>query len=186
MASSGKTQHGASANRRHSPSGESRRASSARTPSRSNTPTRPKPAEALALSAARPRYQRLSRRFVVAAVLAALALMIWGFYPVARVQYREERERARLRAELTSLQSRNARLGKQVARLRTPEGVEDLARENLGWGKKGEQVGVVLDSSAGTSTSSASKVPQVDTEQLVTAPRGPWTPVLDMVFGVKE
>jgi cell division protein FtsB len=123
---------------------------------------------------------------LAAAVLAALAFTIWGFYPVARVQYREERERARLRAELASLHARNERLGKQVARLRTPEGVEDLARENLGLAKQGEQVGVVLDSSAGTATSSASKVPDIDTDEPVTAPSGPWTPVLDMVFGVKE
>ena len=186
MASSSTTRHGATANRRHSQTREARQASSARTPTRSNPSVRSKVGEPRSGSAGRRSVERFSRGLIAAAVVAGLALAVWGFYPVARVQYREEREKARLEAELKGLQERNARLKKAVARLRTPEGVEDLARENLGYVKKGEQAGVVLDSSAGAAESAASAIPDVDTEEPAVAPSGPWTPVLDLVFGYSE
>ena len=118
--------------------------------------------------------------------MAAVVFTAWSFYPVARVHYIEEREHARLQAELSSLKARNARLSKQVARLRTPEGVEDKARETLGLVRQGEHPVVVFDSSADPAASTGSTIPKVDTEEPALAPKGPWTPVLDLVFGVHE
>jgi len=123
---------------------------------------------------------------LVVVVLVALGLTLWGFYPVARVQYREERDYAQLRAEYASIQERNVRLGKQVATLQTASGIEDRARESLGLVKRGEHSIVVVDKSQPATGSAASKVPNVDIEEPVKAPRGPWTPVLDFVFGVRE
>jgi hypothetical protein len=63
----------------------------------------------------------------------------------AQIQYQETREQARLEAELASLQERNESLSAQVERLKTPEGVEEVARESLGMVKPGENLYVVID-----------------------------------------
>ena len=121
-------------------------------------------------------------------VVAAVVLFVVTYYPVARVQYMETRQRAQLRAELGALQTRNARLGTQVARLKTPEGVEDYARSQLGMVKQGEHVVVVSDGSSqpGLSTAANSAAPQIDTSAETTAgPSGPWTAFLDSVFKVQ-
>jgi len=119
-------------------------------------------------------------------VLAATAIFIGAYYPVAKVQYRETREKARLEAELTAIRARNARLQKQVDRLKTPEGVEDYAREQLGMVKAGEQVGVVVDDNATTRTVALSAVaPRIDSEEAAKPPVGPWTAFLDSVFGIQ-
>lgn len=124
------------------------------------------------------------RGVVIPIVIAGvLAFSVWSFYPVARVQYREERQKAKLEAEYAALKERNARLAKQVARLRTPEGVEDVARENLGLVKQGEHPVVVVDPNADTT---AAAVPTIDSEPEVSAPRGPWTAALDAFFGYDE
>ena len=158
------TKQGASANARRASSAKgARAASSARTPSSSATRsarTKASPAReakpAASKPASRPKQGRTSApshprgaggcsrswSSRIATVFVAT------YYPVARVQYRETRERARLRAELEGVQARNARLGTQVARLKTPEGVEDYARVQLGLVKAGEHVGVVVDDSA--------------------------------------
>jgi cell division protein FtsB len=64
-------------------------------------------------------------------------------YPVLRVQYQQEREARTLAAELESLKDRNADLREQVDALKTPEGVERIARESLGLVKPGEQAYIV-------------------------------------------
>lgn len=184
MASSTTTQHGATANRRRSSSGGARRASSRRDSGRPARPARTRSVRET--PPARRGFHVPTRRLLAALALASVAFTIWSFYPVARVHYVEEREHARLHAELESIQARNARLSKQVARLRTPEGVEDEARETLGLVKQGEHPVVVLDTNADPAASTVSKVPEVDTEEPASAPRGPWTPVLDLVFGVHE
>ena len=114
-----------------------------------------------------------------------LAVFAWGYYPVARVQYRESRERARLAAELESLRERNDRLRAQVDRLRTPEGVEDYARSQLGLVKKGEKVAVVVDGDEAQRNAEALAKPTIDSAETDPAPAGPWTAFLDLVFGVQ-
>ena len=116
-------------------------------------------------------------------IVGVIAFSIWSFYPVARVQYREARQKAKLEAEYQALKERNVRLAKEVARLRTPEGVEDAARENLGLVKEGEHAVVVVDPTRETTSSSA---PAIDSEPKVSAPRGPWTAALDAFFGYHE
>ena len=118
--------------------------------------------------------------------MVALGLTVWSFYPVARVHYREERNFAQLQAEYNSINARNARLAKQVATLQTASGIEDEAREKLGYVGPGEHSVIVVDKSRPATQTAASVLPEVDTEKPVAAPRGPWTPVLDFVFGVQE
>lgn len=116
-----------------------------------------------------------------------MAVFGWAYYPVARVQYRETRERARLEAELDAIKSRNARLGREVERLKTPEGVEDYARSQLGLVKEGENVVVVVDGET-TPTQLAMAAPgvsRIDSDETTVAPAGPWTAFLDLVFGVQ-
>jgi cell division protein FtsL len=114
-----------------------------------------------------------------------VAIFVVTYYPMAQVQYRETRQRAQLQAELTALQTRNARLGTQVARLKTNEGVEDYARSQLGMVKQGEHVVVVTDgtqvSNPATPTIGAAPTIQTSGEAIV-APTGPWTAFLDSIF----
>jgi uncharacterized protein YlxW (UPF0749 family) len=114
-----------------------------------------------------------------------LVVFAWTYYPVVRVQYRETREQARLSAELQTLQARNERLRKQVERLKTPEGVEDYARSQLGLVKKGEHRVVVVDRNSGARAPAQPAVLRIDSDETTAAPVGPWTAFLDLVFGVE-
>lgn len=122
---------------------------------------------------------------LTAASAAAVALFVWVYYPVAAVQYRETRERARLSAELEALQARNDRLRKQVDRLKTPAGVEDYARSELGLVKKGENVVVVVDGDEAAEASQAAAAPTIDSDETTESAQGSWTAFLDLVFGVQ-
>lgn len=116
----------------------------------------------------------LSAPVIAVLVIAAIA---WSFYPVMRVQYQEERNRAALQEELEGLQARNDRLRAQVDRLKTPEGVEELARENLGMVKEGENLYVVTDGEEATAAL------EVDSEASVQPQTSAWQKVLDVLFG---
>jgi len=119
-------------------------------------------------------------------ILAVIAFFVGTYYPVARVQYRETRERTRLESELAALKARNARLRASVDRLRTPEGVEDYARLQLGMVKQGEHVAVVIDGDESTQTAlEAPTTPRIDSEEAAVPPVGPWTAFLDVVFDVE-
>ncbi len=163
-------------------SASTRATTSARTPKKPSSPKRP----------ARPaRSKRDASWFrwwlLPPIVVAAVAVFVVTYYPVARVQYGETRQRAVLQAQLNSLQARNRRLTTQVARLKTPEGVEDYARSQLGMVKRGEHIVVVTeDSSRASKTMTIGVSPQIDNgDAATTAPRGPWTAFLDSVFNVK-
>lgn len=120
-------------------------------------------------------------------VAAAVAVFVVTYYPVARVQYSETRQRDALQAQYDSLHARNSRLATEVARLKTPEGVEDYARSQLGMVKRGEHIVVVTEgSSRASKTMTIGVSPQIDTSEVTTtAPRGPWAAFLDSVFNVK-
>jgi len=121
-------------------------------------------------------------------IAAAAAVFIVTYYPVARVQYRETRERARLQAEYDALTARNHRLATEVARLKTPEGVEDYARSQLGMVKAGEHVVIVTDATEKTPSTltTAGTPPMLDSSGETTGgPSGPWTAFLDSVFRVQ-
>ena len=116
---------------------------------------------------------------ILAASVILLVVSAWAFYPVARVQYQEERNRARLAAELDGLKERNAELRAQVDRLKTPEGVEQVAREDLGMVREGENLYVIMDPE-GEPTSTAALPAEQKTQQDV------WLEILDAVFGFEE
>lgn len=118
-------------------------------------------------------------------VIAVLAFFIAAYYPVARVQYRETRERSRLQAELDNIRARNGRLLAEVDRLKTPEGVEDYARLQLGMVKTGEHQIVVVDGTESTQTLVAQGAPEIDSQEAAKPPIGPWTAFLDAFFGVQ-
>jgi hypothetical protein len=105
-------------------------------------------------------------------------LLGWTFYTPLKIQYQESREQARLEAELESLRERNDSLSTQVERLRTPEGVEEVARETLGMVKDGEHAYVVLDGATeATATTLAPQTQDGGSQESV------WDDLLDLVFG---
>ncbi len=113
------------------------------------------------------------------AFLGTIAVVAWVLYPALRVHYQETREKTRLEAELETLKARNETLSAQVDRLKTPEGVEEIARENLGMIKEGENLYVVLEEEEPTETAA----PNLEIDE---AERDPaWVEVLDLVFGVR-
>ncbi len=85
-------------------------------------------------------------------VLASIVVAAWMVYPVLRLQYQQQREVQSLEAELESVRSRNETLRSQVDELKTPEGIERLARDGLGLVKPGEQAYVVTGGSIGEAT----------------------------------
>ncbi|MDZ4168603.1 MAG: septum formation initiator family protein [Coriobacteriia bacterium] len=174
------TQHGASAtSRRASGSGERARASAhSRAPKTSLKKHSAKAATCDAPSSTR-------WWAVPLAVIVIVTAFVLAYYPVAQVQYREARERARLSSELEALTARNERLSGQVARLQTPEGVEDYARTQLGLVKRGERVVVVRDASGVPLVPAEPGVPDVDSGNIAKQPVGPWTDLLDLVFGLR-
>jgi cell division protein FtsL len=103
-------------------------------------------------------------------------LAAWTVYPVLRIQYQHERELQTLQAELDGLKTRNETLREQVDRLKTPEGVEQAARESLGMVKPGEQAYVVTGGTLGETSATV----LVDGE-----PEPPlWQQALDALFGL--
>lgn len=106
--------------------------------------------------------------------------MAWAFYPVAKVHYGEQREKARLESELQALRARNADLRQQVDRLKSPEGLEDVARRKLGYVREGEHAYVVTDWQSGEDTAAALGRAKATTEP----PETLMYRVLDVFFGV--
>ena len=118
-------------------------------------------------------------------VIGVIGLFVAAYYPVARVEYRETRQKATLQAELNAIQARNARLRAQVDHLKTPDGVADYALLRLGMAKKGEHVVIVSDGTEPTQAPIAAGVPEIDSQQAAKPPVGPWTAFLDAFFGVQ-
>lgn len=126
--------------------------------------------------------RRSARRIPVVplALVAILVAAAWFFYPVARLQYQALREKEVLAAELDYVQERNAAIREEVDQLNTPEGVEMIARENLGLVKEGENVYVVVDSAAATEGAPTELSAASSAQQM---PAGLWRRVLDFIFG---
>lgn len=114
-------------------------------------------------------------------VLVVTALLLgWFLYPTARLHYQEQRQLTKLEQQLVQVRQRNQQLKRDVQRLQTPEGIESAARD-LGLAKKGEQVWVAVPSGG--------KAPATRTASPVRAAQtvpGPWTRVLDFLFGVGQ
>lgn len=109
-------------------------------------------------------------------VIVALVLAAWWIYPTFKLQYEHQREVDTLENELDDLKERNGELRDEVDGLKTPEGVEQLARESLGLAKPGEQVYVVTGSMASETT--------VTAEGSGAAEPPLWQRALDALFGL--
>ena len=183
------TQLGASANARRTPS--SRVARVAPSQASRTKPASARSPRALSTAPEKPRVRdrdTSSHRWwlLPLVIVAVLSLFVAGYYPVARVQYRETRERTMLRTQLDAIRARNDRLRDDVARLKTPEGVEDYARLQLGMVKKGEHQVIVVDGTEPTSVAMGKDSErQIDSAEALKPPVGQWTAFLDAVFGVQ-
>ncbi len=99
------------------------------------------------------------------------------------MQYHEEREKQRLEQELSSLKERNSKLRAEVDRLKTPEGVEEVARESLGLVKEGENLYVVLEDGQTEPTTTIDVDTAPNSASVGAGDDGGWQRVLDMLFG---
>jgi hypothetical protein len=109
-------------------------------------------------------------------------LLAWSMYPALKVQYETGRRLAGLERQYQDLADRNQVLRAQVADLKTPEGVEKAARENLGLVRPGENVYVVMDPSKDSgraSTAASATGAASDSGDMVTA-------FLDAIFGIRR
>lgn len=122
----------------------------------------------------------LRMRLVPLFLAVILVAAAWSYYPVARTHYQAQREKESLQLQLAAAQQRNAELREGVERLKTPAGVEEVARESLGFVKEGENLYVVVDA-----TSSPAPAPPETAEQAMYRPpdAGLLQRVLDVVFG---
>lgn len=188
MTTARKTQNGAKAGARRSSSAT--RKAPARASQRTSAPKkRAAPAKrASAVTSRKPAARAKARRpsanhRVFAVILiSTLVLAAWTLYPVLRLQYQQQREKTTLEQELAGLKDRNEGLRAQVDRLKTPEGVEEAARANLGLVKEGEQVYVVTD---GQTTRAPAPEVGAQTRSVTASETGIWTKVLDAVFGFR-
>lgn len=127
-----------------------------------------------------------SRKALTVLVAAAcLAVTCFMLYEPAQNYYHAVREHDRLQAELAAVESRNAELEDSVAYLQTESGVEQSARDQLGWVRDGERSVYVQGlegsgSDQGTSSTAGSVVPGS-----VEAPATWYSPLLDVIFGAE-
>jgi cell division protein FtsB len=128
--------------------------------------------------------QPRSHKGIIVSVGLALCMVFafWQMYPVLRDYYIASREHERLLAEYAAVLERNERVALQISNLKTPEGIEDRAREQFGWTKEGEQA--VNITGLSISDSSTALPAAVSTSSIV-AEASWWTDFLDMVFNVQ-
>lgn len=103
----------------------------------------------------------------------------WFLYAPLKMNYTESREQHRLENELAELRERNVELREQVERLKTPEGIEEVARTNLGFVKEGENLYVIVEPEDASAT--AAVLDRAEEE----AGEPLWPRFLDLVFGVR-
>jgi hypothetical protein len=113
------------------------------------------------------------------AIVGAFLIVGW-LYPMVKLHYREQRQLSSIKAEYQAVKSRNATLRKQIQRLKTPQGVEQAARESLGLVNKGENAYVVMEPGA-KKPSATTSVTAAPTR--ASAATDPVTLLLDAVFG---
>lgn len=120
------------------------------------------------------------------ACMGALACVLFAclfLYGPAQQYYQSVREHDRLQAEYDAVAARNEALQAEVDALGSDVGVESKAREDFGWVKEGEQAVVVygLETSEDDAVSMNANIIPGSVE----APETWYSPVLDVVFGVK-
>ena len=125
--------------------------------------------------------RRLTRTFIVAVCLVLACIML---YEPAQLYYHAVREQAQAQAELAAVESRNADLESAVAHLETDAGVEQAARDQLGWVLPGEN-SVYVQGLEGTTEQSASSTAGSIVPGSVEAPDTWYSPILDVIFGAE-
>lgn len=121
--------------------------------------------------------KRFAKPLVVLGVIALFAVALYG---PAQQYYVQMRETDRLEAEYSAVSQRNDSLQSEIDSLKTDEGVEDRAHEDLGYVMEGDETATVKgieiddDSEEFSSNVANGSVP---------APETWYSPVLDMLFG---
>lgn len=118
-------------------------------------------------------------RLTTLVLIVTIVVAAWMVYPVFRLQYEHRRQVDSLESELEGLKSRNDELRDEVDELKTPEGVEEVARDTLGLVKPGEQAYVVTGGAAGDTLETSATASPGSAE----APL--WQRALDALFGLE-
>ena len=119
-------------------------------------------------------------------ILICIAAALWFLYPMAQQYYVGLRTQDKLEAEYALLSERNAAIQSDIDRLSTDEGIEDVAREQLGWVSKGETAGVVVGLSEDETSSTPDTVhSQIDSASVKT-PDTWYSGALDPLFGYSD
>lgn len=117
------------------------------------------------------------------AVLALVVVICAILYPPAKSYYQALRTEQHDQAVLEAVQSANGEKAKKNEELKTDEGKENAAREQLGWTKDGENAAVIsnLDESSG-----GDGYPEQVNPDEVKAPQTWYYQVLDVIFFVQQ
>ena len=124
------------------------------------------------------------------AVVACLALSCAYLYPTAQTYYQTLRANDQLEAEYEAIAARNAELAAEVELLQTDSGIEQAAREELGWVMDGEVLATVV----GLSSTDDDDEDDGEDEAVVSTyissgsvemPETWYSPILDVIFGVE-
>ena len=126
-----------------------------------------------------------SRIAVAVGCLVCAAAVVLFLYPTAKQVYVESREEDRLQAEYNALLARNEAMQDRIDYLKTDEGIQDAARQQLGWVKEGEKA-VVVEGLSDDSLDDGSAVNVQIMSGSIPAPETWYSPVLDVVFGYSD
>lgn len=123
--------------------------------------------------------------FIVVATMVACTLFACVFlYPTAQTYYQSVRENDRLQAEYQAVLERNEALTDQMVSLVTNEGMAAYAHDRYGWIMPNENPvvvqGLMDQTKNGMDSVAANVIPGS-----VKAPETWYSPVLDVIFGVK-
>lgn len=118
---------------------------------------------------------------IVALCLFVLAIAI--LYPMGRTYYQTMRTEQRLQAQLDAVNERNEAVSAENEALQTQEGIENQAREDLGWVKEGEE-GAIVTNEQGT-TDNTSKLPEQIDKSSIRAPQTWYYSILDTIFFIQ-
>ena len=115
-------------------------------------------------------------------VCTCLVLACLLMYAPVKDYYTAVRDQAKAEVALEIVTTRNAALIEDVALLTSEAGMEDRAREQYGWVRKGENAVTVVGLSK-DGEPSAAEILRTITLNDVKAPETWYSPVLDPVFG---
>ena len=123
------------------------------------------------------------------AVAACLVLSCAYLYPVAQTYYQTIRANDLLEAEYEAIAALNAELTSEIELLQTDSGIEQAAREELGWVMEDETLATV-EGLASTGEEEDAEGDEDDVSAYVASinvemPETWYSPILDVIFGVE-